>query len=209
VLSGCTDGAVINGAYDLGAAFLLKPFTEFRIRRFLRSAAGSVAAPVSLPVLAPELPRAAPAAVPETFLACVEHLRALFAGRQDVPTRYAIGTTVAAIKSRTHLFGLGAVLALARAVDEDLPTLYRHAAVADQWTPAEMDALVLRRGRDGRTLSWSHIAVLGAVADRAVRARLVTRALDDGLAVRELTEIVAVALAVTTRPASWPRPRDS
>ncbi|HEY3821913.1 MAG TPA: response regulator [Polyangiaceae bacterium] len=196
VLSESTDAGAINGAFDLGAAFLVKPFTEPRIRRFLEAAASGEGAPLG----PTETARGLPAVMPRSLPGCVEQLRALFSNRQDVPTRYAIGATVSAIKARPHLFGTGAVLAVATALKEDLTTLYRHAAVAEQWTPAEMEQLEVRRGRDGRSLSWSHITVLGALTDRDVRARLVTRAIDEGLSVRELTGIVAAELGPRPRP---------
>jgi CheY-like chemotaxis protein len=183
VLTGSLEGDAINAAYDLGAAYLVKPVAVPRIQKFLEAASSCGAGNKS--------PRYPAGSIPETFRGCVEQLQALFSGRQDVPTRYAIGATIAAIKARPHLFGAGAILAVARALDEDLPSLYRHAAVAEQWTPVEMEALMRQKGQDGRSLSWSHLAILGSVTDREARARLVTRAIDERLSVRELSEIVA------------------
>jgi hypothetical protein len=83
------------------------------------------------------------------------------------------------------------VTRVASAVGEDL--LYRHAAVAECWTEAGVRALSSRKGLNGRPLSWSHVVLLGNVASPLVRRCLENKALDEGLSVRKLAELVAAA----------------
>jgi hypothetical protein len=128
--------------------------------------------------------------VPGTLPDCIEHLRALLAAPQNARTRYAIGATVAALKARADLFGLGAVAAAAEALREDVPSLYRHAAVAERLSASEVEALLGRRGSRGQTLSWSHLVVLGSVASPAMREELVVQVLAEGLSVRALAAAV-------------------
>jgi hypothetical protein len=186
VLTGHTTGDEINAAYDLGAQYVVKPIDASRMDQFLRAA--SARAPAFRVPCPSEAGR-----VPGTLSDCIEYLRALFAAPQDARARYAIGAAVAAIKARADLFGSGAVAMAAEALDEDLPSLYRHAAVAERLDPAEVDSLLCRTGPGRQSLTWSHLVVLGSVPSQAEREQLVNRVLVEGLSVRELMAVVAKA----------------
>jgi CheY-like chemotaxis protein len=182
VLTGSLAGADINTAYDLHANYVVKPVDASRLGRFLRAASKR------------EVPRLSDAGqVPDTLPGCIEHLRVLFTAPRGVRARYAIGATVAAIKERTDLFGAGAVAVVAEALGEDVPSLYRHAAVAERLGASEVEDLLGRKGPGGRSLSWSHLVVLGSVESPAARERLVRRVLEEGLSVRGLTLAVGNA----------------
>jgi hypothetical protein len=73
------------------------------------------------------------------------------------------------------------------ALGEDVPSLYRHAAVAERLGATEVEDLLSRRGPRGQALSWSHLVVLGSVRSQAVRESLVRRVFAEGLSVRALT----------------------
>ena len=180
VLTGSTTGAEINAAYDLRADYVVKPVDASRVGRFLRAAAT---------LRAPGL--ASAGRMPATLPDCVEHLRALLAAPRDVRARYAIGAAVAAIKERADLFGPGAVAVAAEALGEDVPTLYRHAAVAERLGATEVDDLLGRKGICGQSLSWSHLVVLSSVPSQAARGRLANRILAEGLSIRSLTATLA------------------
>ncbi|MGH7294796.1 MAG: hypothetical protein ACRELB_07685, partial [Polyangiaceae bacterium] len=89
----------------------------------------------------------------------LDRLRALLDGPTAPHTRHAIGSLVHAVKSAPDAYGTGAVARLAVATGEDLPTLYRHAAVAARWSLGEVEALT---GGEPR-LSWSHLVQLASV----------------------------------------------
>ena len=185
VLTGRTEAATINAAFDLDAHYAVKPIEEFRVRRFLDVATAPAAFEAGAETPAPPPSDEDPDASP--LERSIERVRRLLSQPPDSLTRPAIGAAIADMKARPAEYGAGAVATAAAALGEDVPTLYRYAGVAERWSAAELRAIVARRGRDGRPLSWSHLVVLAAVPSAATRERLMERALSETLSVRELT----------------------
>jgi ActR/RegA family two-component response regulator len=185
VLTGNVEPALINAVHDLGAHYVVKPIDVARIERFCLSVVAPQRAKADDSTTPPDTPRA-----PGTLEECVARMREFLAVRPDALVRYAMGKIVATIKDNPDVYGRSGVSALAAAIGEDAPTLYRHAAVTECWTEAEVRELCVRKGRDGRPLSWSHIVLFGSVASEPMRAELVERALDAGLSVRQLTALI-------------------
>jgi DNA-binding response OmpR family regulator len=181
MLTGQTEAATINRAFDLRADYVVKPVDAARLRRFLGDAvAGAHAA----------LARAAPLSGLQALEKRIRELRLLLSRPPEPMTRPAIGALVADLKARPEVYGAAAVATAAQAVAEDIPTLYRYACVAERWSASELRAVVRREGRDRRTLSWSHVVTLAAVPSGAVRERLIGKALSKALSVRELEALV-------------------
>jgi CheY-like chemotaxis protein len=183
VLTGSVEPDLINAVHDRGAGYVVKPVDGARIERFCRN----------LPPSAPARPvtqRRFTRALPGTLAGCVDRLRELLPLRLDPLARYAMGAIIAGLKADPDRYGKGAVAAAAAAIGEDAHGLYRHATIAESWAEAEVRELCMRRGRDGCSLSWSHLALLGSVQPAEAREALAERALDEGLSVRQLTAIV-------------------
>jgi DNA-binding response OmpR family regulator len=186
VLTGRTEACAINAAFDLDAHYAVKPIEESRVRRFLDVAT----APASAAQRPPEsaLPDVGPGSwSSDPLQRSIEKLRRLLSQPPDPLTRHAIGAAIADMKARPAEYGTGAVAMAAGALGEDVPTLYRYAGVAERWSAGELVAILARKGRDGRPLSWSHLVVLAAVPSAPTRERLMERALSEMLSVRELT----------------------
>lgn len=197
VLTGRVEAELINAVHDLGAQYTVKPIDERRVQRFLEEVAASAGSP-SPPPPAQDSP--ATTAVPRTLAGCIERLRELLPLRLDPLVRFAMGAIVAEIKANPDHYGHSGVSAVATALGEDAPSLYRHATVAERWTASEVESLLARNGSGERPLSWSHIVLLGSVTSPAERARLIERVLAEGLSVRELTAIVGQDVAEGARP---------
>ena len=184
VLTGNIEPDLINAVHDLGACYVVKPVEVARIERFCRE----VASAKKMGRAAPAIPD--PSAVPTSLEGCIARLRELLPMRIDPLVRYAIGAIVAEIKAKPEVYGASGVTNVAAALGEDVPSLYRHAAVAECWTELNVRKLLARKGSNGRSLSWSHVVLLGNVGSPVARTRLENRALDDGLSVRQLAELV-------------------
>jgi ActR/RegA family two-component response regulator len=189
VLTGHVEPALINAVHDLGATYVVKPIDRDRIERFCGGLTGLRRARRK------EATDARPSSAEEGTVAAsaedhldqrITRLRQLLSVRPTPRVRYAVGAIVAEIKANPDLYGRGAMVAVATALGEDLPSLYRHAAVAECWTETEVAALLDRKGPGGRTLSWSHIVLLGSLSSAHARARLVEQALRESLSVRDL-----------------------
>jgi ActR/RegA family two-component response regulator len=178
VLTGHVEPKLINAVHDLGATYVVKPVDAARIKRFCQEIVEATTVDLTSAVL------------PGTLEGCVERLRELLPLRVDPLARYAIGAIVAAIKAGPEVYGKSGVTTVAQAIGEDVPSLYRHAAVAECWTEAGVRNLLGKKGRDGRPLSWSHLVQLEAVQSPVTRQRLVKQALDEALSVRDLTALV-------------------
>jgi ActR/RegA family two-component response regulator len=184
VLTGHLEAELVNAVHDLGAQYTVKPLDDGRVQRFLEEVAATGRT-------SPGSPGTADAArIPSTLDGCIERLRELLPLRLDPLVRYAMGTIVAEIKANPDKYGNSAVSTAAAALGEDAPSLYRHGTVAERWTEGEVQALLARKGRGERPLSWSHIVLLGTVPSQAERTRLIERVLEEGLSVRELAAIV-------------------
>ncbi len=175
IVTGHVENWVANAAYDLDADVLGKPFEDARMHRWIERALG-VDASTRLPSIEPEALREK-----------VRALRALLARRPaDMRTRYAIGQLVVELKRSPDRYGAGAVAAACAALGEDMPSLYRHARVAERWSPVEFEVLRARSMPDGRPLSWSHCVMLATVRPGATYTRLLDKTLERALTVREL-----------------------
>jgi len=196
VLAGRSEGTEIDTAHHLRADYVVKPVVEARLQRFLRTATGAGKAEggrAEAPAGSVGPPPSSRGRAPDTLGTRIADLRRLFARRPDARTRYAIGATIAEIKARPAQYGSGGVAVVAAALKEDVPSLYRHAAVAERWSAAEVEAILERKGAGGKGLSWSHLVALGAVAGTVVRAALVERALAEGLSVRKLSGLASAS----------------
>jgi DNA-binding response OmpR family regulator len=174
VVTGHVQGDVVNAAYDLDAGVMSKPFNRDRVQNWVERVMTH---------------RAWPQRTPETAALSerVEVLKSLFARRPcDPRVRYGIGEIVAELKKHPALYGASAVATAASAIGEALPSLYRHARVAQRWTADEFDALLTRAMNDGRYLSWSHLVSLAGVSAGGLYDRLVEQTLSESWTVRQL-----------------------
>jgi hypothetical protein len=178
VLTGNVEPKLINAVHDLGATYVVKPVDAARIKRFCQEIVEAKQVDLTSAML------------PKTLEGCIERLRELLPLRVDPLVRYAIGAIVAAIKAEPDVYGKHGVTTVAEAIGEDVPSLYRHAAVAECWTEAGVRNLLGKKGRDGRSMSWSHVVLLGTVPSPVTRLSLAKQVLDRGLSVRELASLV-------------------
>jgi ribosomal protein L17 len=124
--------------------------------------------------------------------AAYERVRALLDGasRDEVRARHEVGAIVLEVKCAPDRYGASGVEQLAGALRVHVRTLYRSAAVAECWSAADVDALSRQADARGRPLSWSHLVLLGSVADADLRAELLRQTLARALSVRALMELV-------------------
>lgn len=80
---------------------------------------------------------------------------------------------------------------MAGTIGIDRPTLYRTAKVAERWTLDEVGALVVRKMRDGRLLSWKHVVALASVERTELREQLLQRAIDECLPASAIDDAAA------------------
>ncbi len=121
-----------------------------------------------------------------------EQIRSLLAksAANEIRIRYEIGAIIVEVKQAHDKYGTQAVAQLAAALDEEVPTLYRYATVAERWTAHEVEQLMSRRTASGRSLCWSHFVLLANVAYSRRRIELYERVLREGLSVRQLAAII-------------------
>jgi len=181
VVTGHVAGDIVNAAYDLDADVLAKPFNRDRLHHWVERVIACQSAA-----------RNAPQA--DALADRIAALKALLARRPcDARVRYGIGEIVAGLKKQSCLYGAGAVATAAAAVGEALPSLYRHARVAQRWTVGEFDGLLARTMADGRSFSWSHFVSLAGVSAGELYDHLVERALVQSWTVKELDVALAEA----------------
>ncbi|HEX8795510.1 MAG TPA: response regulator [Polyangiaceae bacterium] len=179
LLTGHVEGWVVNEAFDLGAETLAKPFEAARLFQWVERVLGLTSAPV------------AQVRPPAALSTRIEMLRELLrVAPLDNLGRYRVGTIIAELKAQPEVYGNGAVQLVATALGQDEASLYRHARVAERWSPAEFEALMERRMRDGSAATWSHLVVLATVESKARRQQLLERLLGENLSVRRLEEVV-------------------
>lgn len=178
LLTGHVEGWVVNEAFDLGADTLAKPFEATRLYQWVERVLGLTSAAGG---------ETRPAALSQR----IEMLRELLRPAPlDSLGRYGVGSIVAELKAQPDVYGHSAVQIVAAALGQDEASLYRHARVAERWTPSEFDTLLGRRMRDGSPPSWSHLVVLASVESKTVRQQLLERVLGENLSVRRLEEVV-------------------
>src|ERR1700723_1126723 len=82
------------------------------------------------------------------------------ASRDEVLTRYRVGAILNDLKRAPGTYGDGAIEGVAAEVGISAQTLYRYAAVADNWSDAEVSEQSAKTNRFGQTLTWSHFVAL-------------------------------------------------
>lgn len=191
VVTGYVKGDVVNTAYDLDAGVMSKPFDGDRLRHWVERV---------MTHRATSLGTQEAAALGQR----IESLKILFARRPcDARVRYGIGQIVAELKKHPAVYGASAVATAASSVGEALPSLYRHARVAQRWPVEDFELLLDRTMADGRHLSWSHFVSLAGVSAGAVYDRIVEQTLSQSWTVRQLDAAldeagIAVPISVGT-----------
>ena len=131
VVTGHVKGDVVNAAYDLDAGVMSKPFNRDRMQHWVERVMTTRA-----PVL--RTPEA------DALGERVEALKTLFGHRPcDARIRYQIGEIVAELKRHPAHYGASAVATAASAMGEALPSLYRHARVAQRWRVGEFGGVAV------------------------------------------------------------------
>lgn len=176
VVTGASGNDFVNSANALRAELLTKPFPPEQLREFVRRAAPADA-------------RTSGDQVPQTMGDCIAQLRNLLDRPFDWRARYAVGQLVVELKARPERFGTRAVIEAAAALGDDATTLYRFARVAERWALAEVESLLSRRMRDGRSLSWRHLVALAGVESDDERERLLARTIDESLSALALERL--------------------
>lgn len=194
MMTGAPDVSMFNRGYDLRAEVITKPFDKDldRLVQFFSRAtqAWKPSDPLPSNTDASQAMRAS-APTPPTLDSCVGRLRELGRCYPDCRTRYLIGAVICAMKSQPERYGPNAVSTVARAIGEDVPSLYRYASVAERWTLGEFEQLLVRRGRDDFALKWSHYVFLATIASAPAREDMTAKTLEQQLSIRELRTLVA------------------
>ena len=117
-------------------------------------------------------------------------IRGLLAGaaRDEVLTRRQVGEVVGKVRAMPDAYGQHCVPRIAEEVGMTAANLYRHIAVAECWTAAEVTALMDRTDRFGQPLSWSHLVLLAQAPDGTAREIMLEECLSSAWSVRELKE---------------------
>ncbi len=183
LLTGNLRSEWVNSANALRAELLTKPFPTEQLVDFVRRVASARRA-------AGMTERAA-ASQPRSLQGCIAELRKLVDGPQDWRVRYATGEIAKELEQHPERYGPHALALVAGAVGIDRPTLYRTAKVAERWTLEEVGALVVRKMRDGRLLSWKHVVALASIERAEAREQLLRRAIDECLAASAIDEAAA------------------
>jgi len=174
VVTGHVKGDVVNAAYDLDAGVMSKPFNRDRMQHWVERVMTTRAPATRTPEA-------------DALGERVEALKTLFGHRPcDARVRYQIGEIVAELKKHPAHYGASAVATAAAAIGEALPSLYRHARVAQRWRVGEFEILLSRPMADGRTLSWSHLVSLAGVSAGRLYDRLLDQTLSQSWTVRQL-----------------------
>ncbi len=106
--------------------------------------------------------RQAVAAMNTHLRSALEEIREALAAvaGDEIRQRYKIGSLLCRVIEDTERFGDRGVPALAAALGVGKMTLYRHAKVAQRWTPSEIARFEDLRDCLDRPLTWSHLIVL-------------------------------------------------
>jgi hypothetical protein len=123
------------------------------------------------------------------------------ANADEIRTRYRVGTIIVRVQEAPKTYGTRSVEVLARALDYERTTLYRHASVARAFDQKTVDRML---AKSQRAVSWSHLVVLASVTDEALRSRLLELVLK-GTSVRDLQQVASsggMLVGATDTPAS-------
>lgn len=94
-------------------------------------------------------------------------------------------------------YGEVAVEKIARSLGRDASSLHDYANVVQCWGPVEFKQLMKRKSRKGLPLSISHLIELTGVRSAPQRAKLLEKALTEGLSVRDLRSQISEPRAST------------
>ena len=138
--------------------------------------------------------------VDAAFADVCETIRALLAQavRDELLTRYRVGSLIALARRSPDTYGEHAVDRLAADLGMTAPTLYRYAAVAESWSRRDIEAQSVRTNRLGEPLSWSHLVVLSRMMDASTRRTLLEDCLSKGWSVRKLTQVITTLARADT-----------
>ena len=110
------------------------------------------------------------------------------AERHDTLARHRVGEMLRGVKRSTDTYGTHAVDRVAAEIGVPARELYRHIAVAECWSEAELTALVRETTRFGQPLTWSHFLAIATAREHVSRAALLGECLKNAWSVRELTQ---------------------
>jgi len=133
-------------------------------------------------------PAQALTAAPASLRPLLAPLRRALAKGHEPMARHEVGEIIASVKRAPDTYGMGAVVVLATAIGEDVPTLYRYASVAECWDRRAVRALL-----DDPTLTWSHLVLLARLPDDKQRATWMRRVRREKLSVRQLEARLSAA----------------
>lgn len=121
-----------------------------------------------------------------------EAIRSLLAtaNADEARTRHKIGQIILEVRDAEHKYGAHAVAELATELKRDQATLYRYGRVAQCWSVAALNTILRRTMAGGETLSWSHLSEIASMKNSTARARVLERAIEEGLSVREVASLV-------------------
>jgi transcriptional regulator with XRE-family HTH domain len=135
----------------------------------------------------------APTGLPANLRGMARVLGRVLATSHDPLSRHAAGEIV--VKLMDSDYGEGAVATVAKAVDEDVPSLYRYATVARCWDRRAVRALLAPPARTSRLgrVTWSHLVKLALLDDDKLRARWIERVRREHLSFRQLEQALTAA----------------
>jgi DNA-binding response OmpR family regulator len=176
VLTGFPERDVANAAFDLGAAYLVKPTNPGQLRHFLRAIRRR--SEDSGPRLPSPNNHAASDALPDS-VDLPEDLQWLTLDVLDAADKlgsahseyaYRMALLARASSGRTH-GGCSAIGACAKAAKISRSAFQDYIAVTTRWKPSELRSLLGRRDRYGRAVTLSHL-LLVVRAPGALRAEM-------------------------------------
>jgi len=128
------------------------------------------------------------------------------ASRDEVMARHRVGAILCELKKLPGKYGDRAIDKVAAEVGVAATTLYRYAAVAEQWTHEDMKADLAKTNRFGQPLTWTHFVALSRVSRVPARRVLFETALANAWSARDLSGEVDAAQATERGPARGASP---
>ena len=108
---------------------------------------------------------------------------------KDLPSYYAAAVIAHDVKSNAASYGKAGVETFAELVGHDKSSVYKWIKVAKAFDQATITAVLEKKDKFGRSLSWSHVSVCASVPTQ--EKILLDRALNESLSVAELRKIAA------------------